>query len=278
MNISGANPNISDTDLSHKAIKKELKINQISEVKGNLSNAIEKAKTNETDEIFFKSDGKNYVASGKQIDINSFENDLKTSKQMKFNGKEISIDFVDNHKMELNSAAGLSTFNIKEIRELNVGSINDAITKTKGKKLDEVFFSVAGKDYVAYGKKMDIDSIQNAVNSNQLTFNGQEVCLKSVVDVKSNLKEKLLNDLGRGIGSVICDNSTVGTFFLAGGVAGFCAGGPVGAAVGAAIGFVTGVTVAFTAGFIEEGNNNGTFNKPDYQSIEYVGPKINFNK
>jgi Flp pilus assembly pilin Flp len=108
-------------DFSNIQAQQAAKIEGIREVKGSLSQAIDKTKNDGLKEVFFKAGGKEYVAFGEDLNISQMKNTLAG----KFKGNEISIDFTDD---ETNTAIGGAFNAIKS----TVGGVVEGAAVTGG--------------------------------------------------------------------------------------------------------------------------------------------------
>lgn len=141
------------------------------------------------------------------------------------------------------------TFNAKDVRELSV-PVSVAAKKTEKNGLDEVFFSMGGKDYVAFGDHLKFDSMSNL---SILSFKEQGLQIQYFQDETNSMGEGAKNALdsgfgkffkygatglgaaaGAGLALLASEMSTTGNFVGMG--ATLMASG-VGAGIGAAIGF-----------------------------------------
>jgi hypothetical protein len=286
------NPNIPEKrDLNKKDTQSALGIESVRNIKDQvfsdgeggtyqvkkLDDSIGENQANKRDEIYFQVGKETFVASGKNIDVDAFHSVMESSNPVTMNGRDITVKFVDDEAMELNSISAMKKFNIEEIRELST-DLGDAVGDdlqgyTEHNGLDEIFFRADGKDYVAYGKKIDTDAADDADNiakgsSNPLTFNGKEATIITIDDEANTFREGWFNATHSDVGTAIIGGATAAGLGM-----GF-PGGAITMAVFGAAGFAASTTLVGTVGAI-----HGAFNKPDYSSIDEVAkPKNELTK
>jgi hypothetical protein len=266
------NPNLPEKrDLNNKELKNNLGIEKIREVKDDtkLDDFIEnEAAGNGKDEVLFQAGrkGKLYMAEGKNIDMDMFSELYNDDEHpLKFNGKEIGIGFIDDQNMELNGrSSGKSAFDIEGIRELNV-PVKEAIEKTRRDGIDQIFFRAGGKDYVAYGKDINMESFIDVADKSSkagdpMLFNGQEISIYAdAIDDEANTFRQGFNhalDKNQGLNATIC----VGAAAVGGSTAGL-------------MGLAVYPVVAVGSAMVVEGTVGGVramFNKPDSKGMDQI--------
>jgi len=127
--------------------------------------------------------------------------------------------------MNLNvSALGVmkETFNAKDVRELKV-PVHVAAKQTEDNGLDEVFFSMGGKDYVAFGDNLKFDAMSSLA---MLSFKNEGVEIQYFQDETNSAGEGAKSALNSGFGKTVKYGATglgaaagVALALLAGGMA-----------------------------------------------------------
>lgn len=177
-------------------------------------------------------------------------------------------------KMELSNVNTLKNLNIDGVRELRV-PIDVAQEVTKKNGFDEIYFSAGGKDYVAFGKGIDLKSLSKSLVPAKLK--GLNIDIKYIDDEANTAAQGAKTALKSLTGKIV-----KGAGIIGGGFVGFL---PVaignglafgGAAIGTlgVIGFIGGgaliggaLAVGVTAGV---GAAIGTFKGTDMATIDKV--------
>jgi hypothetical protein len=179
--------------------------------------------------------------------------------------------------MDLKSTQAKQALNYEGIREVNVPN-SQALEKTKEDGLKEVFFKAGDKEYVAYGKNLDVDKFKNSFST---TFEGAEVKI-DFVDNEANTALEGTNKALKSEDGIAAKSfaavAGAGIGLVVGAVAGRFAGGPVFTlvtAVSSAI--ITGIAMAkvteagvATAGAIKAGKKEA-----DYQAVMQISSPVN---
>jgi hypothetical protein len=269
MTSVGGNQNIPEKrDLKNKELQSKLGIDKITELTSGKQedNVMDNATDNKKDEVMFQAGrkGKVYVAEGANIDMDAFSelyDDLDNP--LTYAGKEVGIGFIDDYKMELNGrASGKSAFNIDGIRELKV-PLKEAIEKTHKDGIDQLFFRVDGKDYVAYGKNIDVDLFvdvaqQNLLSGDPLLLNGKEIAVNYVDDEA--------NTFGEGFNHALDKAQNFNAGLMATSVVlGGATAGLMGVALYPVVAVGTAMAVEGTVGGVK-----AMFNKPDSKNMDSI--------
>jgi hypothetical protein len=172
----------------------------------------------------------------------------------------------------------LKSLNVENVGELKV-SVDEAKKATANNNLDELFVSYKGKDYVAYGKGIKMDKLQDSYmgfwglmpTGTKVVFhdefNGVKITDRS--NESNSFKEGKTGCIEKVQDNKPLHYSVMGGGALAGGYVGFKAGWLPGAVMGAMVGSLAGAVVEFSGAAVVYGIKGASV-KPDYASITNI--------